>query len=54
MYKNHNFFRPDNEQAMKVREFCAMRALEDLIDWLINDAGEVAVSLYSENFKSNL
>ncbi|XP_063608502.1 6-phosphofructo-2-kinase/fructose-2,6-bisphosphatase-like isoform X3 [Penaeus indicus] len=43
MYKNHNFFRTDNEEAMALRERCAMDALDDVCDWLDNSGGEVAV-----------
>lgn len=45
MYKNHNFFRSDNEEAMALRERCAMDALDDVCDWLDNSGGEVAVSV---------
>lgn len=41
-YKNHDFFRPDNEEAMMIRTNCAIQALEDVCQWL-NDDGEVAV-----------
>lgn len=44
MYKNHNFFRSDNEEAMALRQRCALIALEDVCEWLENEAGEVAVS----------
>lgn len=44
MYKNHNFFRSDNEEAMALRQRCALDALEDVCEWLENEAGEVAVS----------
>lgn len=47
MYKNHNFFRTDNEEAMALRERCAMDALDDVCDWLDNSGGEVAVSVAS-------
>ncbi|XP_042224358.1 6-phosphofructo-2-kinase/fructose-2,6-bisphosphatase-like isoform X2 [Homarus americanus] len=42
-YKNHNFFRSDNEEAMALRQRCAMDALEDVCEWLDNEGGEVAV-----------
>ncbi|KAK3876254.1 hypothetical protein Pcinc_018941 [Petrolisthes cinctipes] len=42
-YKNHNFFRSDNEEAMALRQRCAMEALEDVGTWLENEGGEVAV-----------
>ncbi|KAK7075111.1 6-phosphofructo-2-kinase/fructose-2,6-bisphosphatase 2 [Halocaridina rubra] len=41
-YKNHNFFRSDNDEAMALRQRCAMDALDDVRDFLEND-GEVAV-----------
>lgn len=41
-YKNHEFFRPDNEQAMALRAQCALEALQDVCRWL-NNGGEVAV-----------
>ncbi|XP_066978255.1 6-phosphofructo-2-kinase/fructose-2,6-bisphosphatase-like isoform X2 [Macrobrachium rosenbergii] len=41
-YKNHNFFRSDNEEAMALRNRCAMDALDDVCEWLDN-GGEVAV-----------
>lgn len=46
-YKSHEFFRPDNKEAMAIRTQCAMDALNDVCSWLEN-GGEVAVriSLY--------
>lgn len=41
-YKNHEFFRPDNEEAMALRAQCAIEALQDVCQWL-NNGGEVAV-----------
>lgn len=41
-YKNHDFFRPDNAEAMVIRTQCAIEALKDVCDWL-NNGGEVAV-----------
>ncbi|XP_076369706.1 6-phosphofructo-2-kinase/fructose-2,6-biphosphatase isoform X4 [Tachypleus tridentatus] len=41
-YRNHDFFRPDNKEAMAIRNKCAMDALEDMCKWL-EDNGEVAV-----------
>lgn len=43
MYKNHNFFRSDNDSAMKLRERCCTDALQDVCDWIENSNGEVAV-----------
>lgn len=42
-YKSHEFFRPDNQEAMAIRTECALRALEDACKWL-SEKGEVAVS----------
>ncbi|XP_074597769.1 6-phosphofructo-2-kinase/fructose-2,6-bisphosphatase-like isoform X3 [Brevipalpus obovatus] len=42
-YKNHDFFRPDNQEAMRIRNKCALDALEDMCRWLMEDNGEVAV-----------
>lgn len=42
-YKSHEFFRQDNQEAMTIRTTCAMKALEDVCQWL-NEGGEVAVS----------
>ncbi|XP_055620738.1 6-phosphofructo-2-kinase/fructose-2,6-bisphosphatase isoform X2 [Toxorhynchites rutilus septentrionalis] len=41
-YRSHEFFRPDNEAAMAIRQHCAEMALEDVCQWLEN-GGEVAV-----------
>ncbi|XP_065083339.1 6-phosphofructo-2-kinase/fructose-2,6-bisphosphatase isoform X3 [Ochlerotatus camptorhynchus] len=41
-YRSHEFFRPDNEVAMAIRQHCAEMALEDVCQWLEN-GGEVAV-----------
>lgn len=32
-YKSHDFFRPDNTEAMAVRSKCALDALEDMCKW---------------------
>ncbi|RWS15472.1 6-phosphofructo-2-kinase/fructose-2:6-bisphosphatase-like protein [Dinothrombium tinctorium] len=42
-YKSHDFFKPDNKEAMAIRSKCAQAALEDMCRWLIEDSGEVAV-----------
>ncbi|XP_015786872.1 6-phosphofructo-2-kinase/fructose-2,6-bisphosphatase isoform X3 [Tetranychus urticae] len=42
-YKNHDFFRPDNKEAMVIRNKCALDALEDMCSWLTEGNGEVAV-----------
>ncbi|KAJ8936995.1 hypothetical protein NQ314_012077, partial [Rhamnusium bicolor] len=41
-YKNHEFFRPDNTEAMAIRAQCAIEALQDVCHWL-ESGGEVAV-----------
>ncbi|XP_026279328.1 6-phosphofructo-2-kinase/fructose-2,6-bisphosphatase isoform X3 [Frankliniella occidentalis] len=41
-YKSHDFFRPDNKEAMAIRTQCAMDALQDVGQWL-EGGGEVAV-----------
>lgn len=41
-YKNHEFFRQDNAEAMAIRAQCAVDALEDVCQWL-ESGGEVAV-----------
>ncbi|KAG5895976.1 hypothetical protein JTB14_027976 [Gonioctena quinquepunctata] len=41
-YKTHDFFRPDNTEAMAIRAQCALEALHDVCQWLEN-GGEVAV-----------
>lgn len=43
-YKSHEFFRPDNQEAMAIRTECALRALEDACKWL-QEKGEVAVCI---------
>lgn len=42
-YRNHNFFRSDNSEAMQVRQQCAIKALADVGQWLKDEDGEVAV-----------
>lgn len=41
-YRNHDFFRPDNKEAMAIRNKCAIDALNDMCKWL-DEGGEVAV-----------
>jgi len=41
-YRNHEFFNPDNKEAMEIRDKCAKAALEDVCKWL-DGGGEVAV-----------
>lgn len=44
-YRNHDFFRTDNGEAMAIRTNCALHALEDVVQWLELGGGEVAVSI---------
>jgi len=48
-YKNHEFFRSENQVAMAIRTECAVRALEDACQWL-SEKGEVAVSILRTHF----
>nr|XP_039259296.1 6-phosphofructo-2-kinase/fructose-2,6-bisphosphatase-like [Styela clava] len=41
-FKDHDFFRPDNEDAQKIRREFATRALNDVKSWLESD-GQIAV-----------
>lgn len=41
-YRNHEFFKIDNQEALAIRNKCASEALEDVIRW-IEGGGEVAV-----------
>ncbi|XP_016403842.1 6-phosphofructo-2-kinase/fructose-2,6-bisphosphatase-like [Sinocyclocheilus rhinocerous] len=42
-YKSFEFFRPDNEEAMKIRKACALAALKDVFCYFTQDHGQVAV-----------
>ncbi|XP_030623853.1 6-phosphofructo-2-kinase/fructose-2,6-bisphosphatase 1 isoform X2 [Chanos chanos] len=42
-YKNYEFFRPDNEEAMKIRRACASNALKDVHNYFSKEQGQVAV-----------
>ncbi|XP_069315110.1 6-phosphofructo-2-kinase/fructose-2,6-bisphosphatase 3 isoform X1 [Eulemur rufifrons] len=42
-YSSYNFFRPDNEEAMKVRKQCALAALRDVKSYLAKEGGQIAV-----------
>ncbi|KAJ8358762.1 hypothetical protein SKAU_G00152870 [Synaphobranchus kaupii] len=46
-YKNFEFFRPDNEEAMKIRKACALAALRDISIFFSQEKGQVAVSFSS-------
>ncbi|XP_030624713.1 6-phosphofructo-2-kinase/fructose-2,6-bisphosphatase isoform X9 [Chanos chanos] len=42
-YKSFEFFRPDNEEAMKIRKACAVAALKDVCEYFTREHGQVAV-----------
>ncbi|XP_014348046.1 6-phosphofructo-2-kinase/fructose-2,6-bisphosphatase 2 isoform X1 [Latimeria chalumnae] len=42
-YKSYDFFRHDNEEAMKIRKQCALVALEDVKSYLTEEGGQIAV-----------
>ncbi|XP_072287229.1 6-phosphofructo-2-kinase/fructose-2,6-bisphosphatase 1 isoform X3 [Pyxicephalus adspersus] len=42
-YKNFEFFRADNQEAMKIRKQCALNALKDVHIYLSQEEGQVAV-----------
>ncbi|KAJ8370129.1 hypothetical protein SKAU_G00101570 [Synaphobranchus kaupii] len=42
-YKTFEFFRPDNEEAMKIRNACAITALKDICAYFTQEQGQVAV-----------
>ncbi|XP_058647967.1 6-phosphofructo-2-kinase/fructose-2,6-bisphosphatase 2 isoform X3 [Onychostoma macrolepis] len=42
-YKSYDFFRHDNEKAMKIRKQCALVALEDVKTYLNEEGGQIAV-----------
>ncbi|XP_028853563.1 6-phosphofructo-2-kinase/fructose-2,6-bisphosphatase 4-like isoform X2 [Denticeps clupeoides] len=43
IYKNFEFFRPDNEEGLKIRKQCASAALNDVQQYLTKEGGQVAV-----------
>ncbi|KAM4018981.1 6-phosphofructo-2-kinase/fructose-2,6-bisphosphatase 1 isoform 1-T1 [Anomaloglossus baeobatrachus] len=43
IYKNYEFFRSDNQEAMKIRKQCALNALRDVHTYLTREQGQVAV-----------
>ncbi|XP_058259076.1 6-phosphofructo-2-kinase/fructose-2,6-bisphosphatase 4b isoform X2 [Hemibagrus wyckioides] len=43
IYRNFEFFRPDNEEGLKIRKQCALAALNDVRRFLSVDRGHVAV-----------
>ncbi|KAM5145454.1 6-phosphofructo-2-kinase/fructose-2,6-bisphosphatase-like [Mantella aurantiaca] len=42
-YKSFEFFRADNQEAMKIRKQCALNALQDVHTYLSREEGHVAV-----------
>uniref|UniRef100_A0A8C6PVP0 6-phosphofructo-2-kinase/fructose-2,6-biphosphatase 1 n=1 Tax=Nothobranchius furzeri TaxID=105023 RepID=A0A8C6PVP0_NOTFU len=42
-YKNFEFFKPDNEDAMRIRKACASAALKDVAAYFSKEHGQVAV-----------
>ncbi|XP_036386341.1 6-phosphofructo-2-kinase/fructose-2,6-bisphosphatase 2-like isoform X2 [Megalops cyprinoides] len=42
-YKSYDFFRHDNEEAMKIRKQCALVALQDVKSYLNEEGGQIAV-----------
>ncbi|XP_070759282.1 6-phosphofructo-2-kinase/fructose-2,6-bisphosphatase 4a isoform X5 [Enoplosus armatus] len=43
IYKSFEFFRPDNEEGLKIRRQCASAALNDVRQYLAEEGGQVAV-----------
>uniref|UniRef100_A0A8C1Y323 6-phosphofructo-2-kinase/fructose-2,6-biphosphatase 4b n=1 Tax=Cyprinus carpio TaxID=7962 RepID=A0A8C1Y323_CYPCA len=43
IYKSFEFFRPDNEEGLKIRKHCALAALNDVRQYLSVEGGQVAV-----------
>uniref|UniRef100_A0A4W6F8R6 6-phosphofructo-2-kinase/fructose-2,6-biphosphatase 4a n=1 Tax=Lates calcarifer TaxID=8187 RepID=A0A4W6F8R6_LATCA len=43
IYKSFEFFRPDNEEGLKIRRQCASAALNDVRQYLTEEQGQVAV-----------
>ena len=43
VYTNHAVFDPDNKEGRELRERICHKGLEDVLDWLQYDNGEVAV-----------
>ncbi|XP_047246252.1 6-phosphofructo-2-kinase/fructose-2,6-bisphosphatase 3 isoform X3 [Girardinichthys multiradiatus] len=42
-YSSFDFFKPDNESAVKIRQQCALAALRDVKSYLLDEGGQVAV-----------
>uniref|UniRef100_A0A8D3DBF2 6-phosphofructo-2-kinase/fructose-2,6-bisphosphatase 2 n=1 Tax=Scophthalmus maximus TaxID=52904 RepID=A0A8D3DBF2_SCOMX len=42
-YKSYDFFRHDNQEAMKIRKQCALVALQDVKAYLTEEGGQIAV-----------
>uniref|UniRef100_A0A8D0CLP7 6-phosphofructo-2-kinase/fructose-2,6-biphosphatase 3 n=1 Tax=Scleropages formosus TaxID=113540 RepID=A0A8D0CLP7_SCLFO len=42
-YSSYDFFKPDNQDAVKIRQHCAVAALRDVHAYLTKEGGQVAV-----------
>uniref|UniRef100_A0A6J0SBC0 6-phosphofructo-2-kinase/fructose-2,6-bisphosphatase 2 n=1 Tax=Pogona vitticeps TaxID=103695 RepID=A0A6J0SBC0_9SAUR len=42
-YQSYDFFRHDNEEAMRIRKHCALVALQDVKVYLMEESGQIAV-----------
>uniref|UniRef100_A0A8C6LL57 6-phosphofructo-2-kinase/fructose-2,6-bisphosphatase 2 n=1 Tax=Nothobranchius furzeri TaxID=105023 RepID=A0A8C6LL57_NOTFU len=49
-YKSYDFFRHDNEEAMKIRKQCALVALQDVKEYLMEEGGQIAECFESSFF----
>lgn len=41
-FKSHDFFDPNNEEALRLRRDCALTAFKDIKEW-VNEGGQIAV-----------
>ncbi|KAJ8384541.1 hypothetical protein AAFF_G00200740 [Aldrovandia affinis] len=42
-YSSYDFFKPDNQDAVKIRQQCALAALSDVKSYLTEEGGQIAV-----------
>ncbi|KAJ8269196.1 hypothetical protein COCON_G00118030 [Conger conger] len=42
-YSSYDFFKPDNQDALKIRQQCALAALSDVKSYLTEEGGQIAV-----------
>ncbi|KAI1888071.1 hypothetical protein AGOR_G00181270 [Albula goreensis] len=42
-YSSYDFFKPDNQDAVKIRQQCALAALRDVKSYLTEEGGQIAV-----------